>query len=179
VELSGTIGQISVSSNEVTRAGFCGIGGWYYLSLERSTISDNHVEQTGELLAFNRDGGLRAASSDPMTLRPADTAVLFRDNVFERNKYSNPTGYSYWGLLESSDIPVYDSLDYVDYPPGDRIPQPSDYLISNNKLTANDFGVDRPAPNFGTNPIVPGMIVDGGGNRCAQPKSAYPLSCSP
>jgi hypothetical protein len=51
--------------------------------------------------------------------------------------------------------------------------------VINNKLTANDFGVDRPAPNFGTNPIVLGMIVDGGGNRCAQPKPPYPLSCSP
>jgi len=62
--------------------------------------------------------------------------------------------------------------------PGERVPSPSDFVLGNNLLRANDFGKTVPAPDFGGGPTAPGVIVDGGGNVCSPPAIAgYPLDC--
>jgi hypothetical protein len=49
--------------------------------------------------------------------------------------------------------------------------------LTNNVFRNNDFGHALVAPAFGA-PIVPGLVVDGGGNACRDPGSAsYPLAC--
>ena len=177
IETSGVIANATISNNNITRTGFCGIGGWYWNSLKASTISGNVATGVPRLFHFFRIFGLRPARFDSLHEMPADAAVYFNDNVFDGNRLVNPSTQA----TSSSIIRVYDQLDYSgsvsSVIPGERAPGSSDFILSNNIFRNNDFGHTLLAPDFGA-PVVPGLVIDGGGNICNVSGGVpYPLAC--
>jgi len=176
IETLGMIANATISNNDITRAGFCGIGGWYWNSLRASTISGNVASDVPRLFYFFRIFGLRPAGFDGQHELPADAAVYFSDNVFDGNRLVNPSVVGSW----SSILRIYNQLDYtgsISSAPGERAPGSSDFVLTNNTFRNNDFGHAAMAPNFGA-PIVPGLVIDGGRNICNNSDgAAYPLVC--
>ena len=157
IETTGVIANATISNNNITRTGFCGIGGWYWNSLKASTISGNVATGVPRLFHFFRIFGLRPARFDSLHEMPADAAVYFNDNVFDGNRLVNPSTQA----TSSSIIRVYDQLDYSgsvsSVIPGERAPGSSDFILSNNIFRNNDFGHTLLAPDFGA-PVVPGLV---------------------
>jgi hypothetical protein len=133
------------------------------------------------LFLIRRIFGLRPAGwDDPGHSQPADTAVLFKDNVFDGNVFTNPV--SPFPSVPASRINVYDDLEYdgsVSSIPGERAPTPADFQMTNNTFRNNDFGHVRGAPSFGVGTAISGLVIDGGNNKCSAPTTAgYPLQCN-
>ena len=180
-ESSGQVSVATIRGNQISNAGICGVGAWYWSSVVGLTASQNTVDNSGSLLLFRRNFGLRPAGWDELHRLPADVAVLFRDNVFDGNTFTNPNSFSA-GANAASNVPIYDNMGYfgdVSSIPGEREPvPPGDFQLTNNLFRNNQFGRVRAAPYFGANAPVPGRVVDGGGNVCQTPTSAnYPLNC--
>lgn len=180
IETLGFIQASTFSGNRIVRAEFCGIGGWYYSSLLNNVFANNTVEKSGNLFQFNRVYGLRLANTLGPNLQ--DTAVYFKDNVFEGNALLDPVSRT--GMKDSAaQMPVYDKLGYngVGPLPGEVEPKSTDFVLSNNVFRKNDFNaLQAYAPYFGSNPVLPGVIVDGGGNKCqllVTTDKTYPLAC--
>ena len=177
IETSGVIANATIANNRISNTGTCGIGAWYWNSLSGSTISGNTVEAAPTLFLFFRIFGLRQAGFDSLHELPADSAVLFNDNTFDGNRLVNP--YVQAGD-DSSIFWLYNQLSYsgsVSNIPGERVARPSDFVVKNNTFRNNDFGKALSAPLFGT-PVVPGVVIDGGGNVCKNDGGAgYPLVC--
>ena len=128
----------------------------------------------------------QAVLQNPFRLCPVrsrtDPAVYFEGNLFSGNRLVNGTPGRF------SVMPIYDYIFYFiqnqfyqEGPiPGTRIVQPSDFKISNNTFTQNNFGQGPPLFIFlSSPPFTPGVIIDGGGNRCSPPASGpYPLVCN-
>ncbi|NRF67109.1 right-handed parallel beta-helix repeat-containing protein [Aquincola sp. S2] len=176
IEWVGKLAGATIRHNRIVDTGICGIGGWYWSSVVDSTIADNTVQRSPSLFLIYRSYGLRAAGSDDKDLLPADTAVEFRDNVFEGNRFIEPlvtAGFSAY-------MPLFNRLGYgggISSLPGERAAQPADFIITRNLFRNNDFGQTLFAPDFGPNP-VPGVVIDGGGNRCKTLLTTdYPLKC--
>jgi Divergent InlB B-repeat domain len=176
IETVGVIANATINDNNITRTGFCGIGGWYYNSLKASTISRNVARDVPLLFQFMRIWGLRPVGFDARHEKPADTAVFFSDNVFDGNRLVDPRSGGIW----SSIVRIYEELEFngsTSGAPGERVPGPSDFVLKNNAFRNNDFGHTLIAPEFGK-PIVQGLIVDDGGNVCNNSGGgAYPLAC--
>jgi hypothetical protein len=171
----GSLTSSTISNNSITNASYCGIGGWYSLGLSNSTIANNTVSGSNSLLYFYRIGGLRAANvSYPGS--PADTGVYFTNNTFTGNTLTN--SYASSGNVTTF-IPFDNNGDFLGYTPdgsGSKTPTPSQFHLTNNVFSGNDFGPSGP-PYFGS-VIDSGDVVDKGGNRCipySQPN--FPLVC--
>ena len=177
IETSGVIANAAIANNRISNTGICGIGGWYWNSLSASTISGNTVEGAPTLFLFFRIFGLRPAGFDSLHELPSDSVVLFNDNTFDGNRLVNP--YVQAGV-DASIFWLYSNLNYsgsISNTPGERVARPSDFVVKNNTFRNNDFGKALSAPLFGT-PVVPGVVIDGGGNICKNDGGAgYPLVC--
>jgi hypothetical protein len=181
IEFTGTIAAASVRRNHIANTAVAGIGGWYWLSLSGSTFSDNTVERSPSLFLFQRFFGLRPAGWDEDHLAAADTAVRFGDNAFERNTLVDPL-LSYGQYQSASLFQVTVALKYgvvLSSIAGERLAAPSDFQLSNNTFTGNDFGHTAESVGFGIYDVLPAdMVVDGGGNVCKPfPVDNYPLVC--
>jgi hypothetical protein len=102
---------------------------------------------------------------------------MFRDNLFDGNVLRNAKP----GAILAGWLPVFDQLGYtgtVSTWIGERVPTPEEFELVNNTFRNNVFDTTLDAPRFGSNPVVPGMIIDGGFNVCRQPLTPdYPLKC--
>ena len=102
---------------------------------------------------------------------------MFRDNVFDGNVLRNAKP----GAVAAGWLPVFDQLGYrgtISNHDGERVPTAEEFELVNNTFRNNVFDTTLDAPEFGYNPVVPGMIIDGGFNVCRQPATAdYPLKC--
>ncbi|HMH19124.1 MAG TPA: hypothetical protein VK572_13355, partial [Burkholderiales bacterium] len=56
-------------------------------------------------------------------------------------------------------------------------PTAAQFDTTNNKFIRNDFGHLRTGPFFGFNPVVPGVVIDGGQNLCVPTGAGFPLAC--
>jgi hypothetical protein len=171
----GSLTSSTISNNTITNATYCGIGGWYYLGLSNSTITNNAVSGSNSLFTFYRIGGLRPANAS-YPGSPADTGVYFTNNTFTGNTFTNSYG-STGGY--ASFIPFDnngDFMDYSEYSSRDTVPTPSQFHLTNNAFSGNDFGPTG-TPYFAS-PIDSGDVVDKGANRCI-PESIpnYPILC--
>lgn len=184
IETLGLIAHSHFRGNRIVKGGLCGIGAWYWNSLLGNTFAENVVERSGSLFELTRAYGLRAASVEFGQDLPADTLVYFKDNVFEGNKLIDPMPYSVLPSFAAR-MPVFDRLLYtnqVSTLPGERAAPADSFQIENNVFRNNRFGTLAYAPWFGEGPVVPGMVVDGGGNQCQPPFPVYknyPLTCQP
>lgn len=176
IEWIGTVSASTFRGNHIVGSGVCGIGGWYWASLSDSVIAANTIERSFRMFRITKDYGLRAAGWDSLHRMPAETAVIFKNNLFDGNIFIN----SLQTQVTPSYIPFYSHLDYrgnLSSFPGERVAAPSDFQISNNVFKNNQFGSELPPPWFGDTP-VPGMVVDSGGNVCKQSTiPGYPLTC--
>jgi parallel beta-helix repeat protein len=172
VEFVGTVKNTLISGNTISNYITAAIGGWYYMSLTSTTISNNTFNSTGSggQIAFNfyRSYGLRPAGSDPLGTLPADTGMYFQNNSFVGNTSNNATNPGQGG---ESVMEVFSYFEYsVNQPQGGGSPIPnSSFYISNNTLKNNNFGAGVVEPYFGIpgdETIVSGAIIDGGGNIC-------------
>jgi hypothetical protein len=179
LETWGEVASTTISKNTISNASNCGIGGWYFMSLSNSNIVGNTVNGAGQLFNFFRSLGLRPAGyKGPGS--PAETGVYFTNNNFQGNTLTN--SYAGTGGF-ASNIPFDESGQYLGYngqissnDPGEVAPTPSQFHLSNNTFSGNDFGTVGQA-FFGI-PEVAGAVVDKGGNLCVAPGYAgYPLAC--
>jgi hypothetical protein len=174
IETSGVVASATFSNNTIINTGFCGIGGWYWSSLRGSTISGNTANNVLRLFDFFRIFGLRPAGFDSLHLLPADTGIDFTDNVFDGNRVVDDAAQKSPSLFY-----LYVHLNYfggVSDIPGERPATDADFVLTNNTFRNNDFGHSVSAPFFGT-PVVPGIVIDGGGNLCSDGGAGYPLAC--
>lgn len=174
IESAGALTASTIRGNHIVRAAFCGIGGWYWSSLLGNTFSFNKVEKSGNLFEYEHF----------YALRPIDTMIYFKDNVFEGNQLIDPIS-RLGGILDyGMRIPIYDNMAYTDpqtVSPGETLPTASQFSYGNNLFKNNSFGLPAYAPWFGDKPVKPGLIIDGGGNVCPKPLDIYlkdyPLKC--
>ena len=182
IEWTGTLRSSTIAANYIVNAGGGGFGAWYWNSSAGSRFQQNIVDDTPLMFSFYRIYGLRAAGDEcphciPPGTWPADTAVMFRDNVFDGNVLRNVKP----GAVAAGWLPVFDQLGYVGTVSdhiGERVPTAEEFEFVNNTFRNNVFDTTLDAPLFGYKPVVPGMIVDGGSNVCRQPATPdYPLKC--
>jgi hypothetical protein len=137
---------------------------------------NNKASGVPRLFLMYRAYGLRPAGTDPQGKAPADTVVRFRDNVFDGNVLLTPSS-----SRQASIIFIYNKMGYAGDTSatlGERVIPDSAFNIGNNVFRNNDFGAGVPGPDFG-GVGAPGIVVDGGGNKCAPPLLAqYPLKCN-
>lgn len=178
IEWMGDLNNATVQGNQISRAAYCGIGGWYFSSLHDTKFLDNRVERSGQLFSLFRAYCLRPAGWDPRKLMPADTVIRLENNRFENNRFSQPLSgpespASYFNFAFAFGVKEACSQGYKD-----QMPQPSDFRLKNNVFKDNDFGGAQRQPYFDGS--MQGAIVDGGGNICkASTETAYPLKCNP
>jgi len=182
IEFSGSISSTSVQRNSATNTGWCGIGGWYWLSLSNVKFVDNKVDRSYSMFNFFRRYGLRAAGFDTDHTKAAETAVLFRDTVFDGNIFTNPI-VMFGTVGAASNLPLLQQMQYDNQTSsiaGETVPLASQFDITNNIFRNNDFGHDRDAPWVGVydQPHPADAMIDGGGNECKiPPLQGYPLAC--
>lgn len=176
IEWGGGVGDSIIRGNQIDNAGVCGIGGWYWASVWNVQFLRNTMSRSPQMFIMYHYYGLRAAGSDLEHTQPADTEVRFRDNLFDGNimlKSSMAGSASY--------IPVFGKMGYsgsLSAIAGERVVPDNAFSIGNNTFRNNDFGAGVPGPIFGGT-AVPGIVIDGGGNKCAAATSPdYPLKCS-
>lgn len=173
IETAGNIVNTKITSNVIDNVVDGGIGGWYWNSWKNVTVSNNTVSNTKKLFDLYRLCGLRPQNWDGRGA-PADPAIYFEGNTFSENKFigSQPTLYA-------SYIPLFDYSRFVHVCglPGEKAPQSSDFVLNNNVFRLNNFGHVELAPYFAA-PIIPGYVVDKGGNICSNPGGLYPLACN-
>jgi hypothetical protein len=172
IETLGNIVNTKITSNVIANVAYGGIGGWYWNSWKNVTVANNTVSNTRQLFDLYRLCGLRPQNWDGGGA-PADTAVYFEGNTFSENKFigSQPNLYA-------SYIPIFDYARFAQVCiSGERVPQSSDFVLNNNVFKQNDFGHVQMAPYFAA-PIIPGDVIDKGGNICSNPGNPYPLMCN-
>ena len=173
IETVGNITNMQIISNSITKAARAGIGGWYWISWSNVAVINNMVSDTGYLFYFFRAFGLRPQNWDGRGA-PADTAVYFQGNLFSGNHFVDGSSSAWTPAY----IPIYSYLannNDVSGIVGERAAQASDFKLSSNTFTRNNFGHDA-APYF-SGPFTPGVIIDGGANICSNPGAQYPLVC--
>lgn len=185
IETYGVVTSTTISNNTISNAATCGVGGWYFMSLSNSTISGNAVSGSSNLLQFFRSQGLRPAGFAAPNW-PADTGVYFTGNTFSGNTFTKPysngngsgNGYSsFIPFTSNNGLPYYLNYDPGNVGSGNTNPAPSQFHLSNNTFTNNNFGAKNPPVFFGE-PALAGAVIDGGGNICAPTTYAdYPLAC--
>jgi parallel beta-helix repeat protein len=171
IEWVGSISDSIIRGNHIEKAGVCAIGGWYASSVWNVQFVRNEASDVSRMFYILRIGGLAPAGSDPQHPLPAETEVRFLDNVFDGNVLLPP-----FSGAGGTFIPIYNKMGYA----GDKSALPdSAFNIGNNVFRNNDFGASVAAPDFGTGPFVPGLVVDGGGNKCSPMLlEQYPLKCN-
>ncbi|MEZ5512450.1 MAG: right-handed parallel beta-helix repeat-containing protein [Steroidobacteraceae bacterium] len=181
IEWVGNLDSGHIASNVIVNAGIAAIGGWYWSSVANTRFEKNVGVRVATLFRATRDFGLRPAGYDGPTL-PADTAVRFRDNVFDANVLRGAVSLNIYGAAgtDAGVITVFSRMSYtgdLSALPGERVPTDAEFELTNNVFRHNDFGRLHSVPQFGFSPPVPGVIVDGGQNLCAEPPADYPLNC--
>ncbi len=177
IEISGLMSDSSITNNKISHAGYCGIGGWYSMSLKNTIIADNTVDDAPYFFMFSRMYGLRLERVDHLlggTLL-ADKGIYFEDNTFSRNTFSNPRE-----SLNINGIPTH-SLIYMPtnsaliYVPDATMRQPleSELHYDNNRFEQNNFNLDALPPYFSPR----SMVVDRGGNTCQTSSDPQALAC--
>lgn len=181
IEWAGVVTRMTAVNNRIDNAAICGVGAWYWASLQDSVVADNRVQRSPRLFLFQRYFGLRPAGWDERQRMPAETWLGWRRNRFERNHLASTPGGS---QIESAVLQVFGPDDYanlrVSALPGERLPTAQELVVHDNLFKENDFGLQRPSPVFAST-VWPGAVVDGGGNRCQPPKlpAVSPLRCEP
>jgi parallel beta-helix repeat protein len=176
IEWYGSVSDSVIRGNHVEKAGISAIGGWYYSSVSNVQFLKNTGAEVRTLFYMLRTFGLRPAGTDLQATLPADTEVRFRDNVFDGNVLLPP-----FSSTSGSIIFIYNKMGFgggVSSTPGERAIPDSAFNIGNNVFRNNDFGSGVPGPDFG-GVGASGIVIDGGGNKCAKPLLAnYPLTCN-
>jgi hypothetical protein len=197
VESVGNLNNASIVGNTISNT-YNGICGYHWTSILNSTISGNTVSTTRTLFEFYRIEGLRPANAI-YPGSPADTGVYFENNTVAHNTYSNPyiapgSPNAYDGsarvnlILEPAEL-LY-PLDYnsLNNGPGETTPSNSQFYMTGNTFTDNNFGASNFPPVFGTyysttvggpTTYPSGLVIDGGGNICNVSANgpSFPLTC--
>ncbi len=145
-----------IINNRIENTGVAGIGGWYYSSVKGNIFDGNVVKNSPQLFDFFRVYGIKDGAPP----------VYFKDNTFINNKLANQKRIqpASWFVIDTAGSRTG---------PGIRELTEKDIVTGNNIFKNNDFGKAR-APVFSPKD----MIIDGGGNICAQPDvTDYPLRC--
>lgn len=181
-EWVGNLKQARIEANVIANAGYCAICGWYWGGVSDTKFSQNLADRSAALLLAMRIYGLRPVGHDGgAAIMPADGGVYFRDNLLDGNVLRNQRTSTYTGsaAVGSSYIPVFEHMAYtgsVSAISGERVPVDAEFHLTNNRFVRNDFGQAMAGPVFGS-PVVAGMIIDGGQNKCLAAGQNYPLTC--
>jgi parallel beta-helix repeat protein len=176
IEWLGSLSDSTIRGNYIENTGFSGIGGWYWASASNVQFIKNTFSNVSQMFQIFRYYGLRAAGSDDQKSLPADTEVRFRDNVFDGNVLLATSNNGASGVMQ-----LFNKLGYtgsVSSLPGERVIPDNAFNIGNNVFRNNDFGAGVVGPGFGEGVVVPGVVVDGGGNKCLNNwPASYPIKC--
>jgi DNA-binding protein len=186
VELVGTISGVVARSNSVVNAGQCGFGGNLWLSVSNGRFVANTVDRSAAAFQFYRALGLRPAGTDPDGDLAADTAVVFRDVTFERNRLTtplasdgtaNPPSVTIVPLASPTDgsLPLaYDGNAGA----GNSALTAAMFQLGNVRFIGNDFGRAASPIEFGDGTLASGIVIDGGSNVCpVSTAPVYPIAC--
>jgi hypothetical protein len=184
VEWAGQLHNSVIASNVIVNVGYTAIGGWYWGSVSNVQFLQNLADRPASLFTALHQYGLRPADFDSYNVPglPADAGVYFRHNLFDGNVMRNQraTTFTGGGAGNSAYMPVYDHMGYaggVSSLPGEVEPTDSQFDVTDNVFVRNDFGHSY-GVFFGARPVVPGVVVDGGQNRCVPtPYAGFPLAC--
>ena len=181
IEFLGTISALTARDNRITDAGQCGVIGSYWFSMSSSRFIGNTIDRSAIAFNFDRRGGLRPAGfADPDRALPADTAIVFRDVVIERTTQTNSLA-SNGGSVRPSIVvmPITERMGYSGATPPETEPAPAAFQLGNIRFANNNFDLSAAPMELGQGSFTPGLVVDGGGNRC--PRSAvagFPVACA-
>jgi hypothetical protein len=185
IEFLGTLSGMTARDNRITNAGQFGFYGSTFFSMSSSRFVGNTIDRSAIAFQFNRRGGLRPVGyADPpdTSLPSADTAVVFRDITIERNTHSRALSADGTNVPPSVVVlPITVRMDY-DSPAAPPLSEPTAgaFQLGNVRFANNTFDFTAGAPmEFGQGAFTPGLIVDGGGNRC--PRSSqpgFPIACA-
>jgi len=157
IEQFGALQNTPMFENSVENANF-GISAWYGMSLRGCQIAWNRIS------SMPTGGPVHPVGfSFHYVNLPGRFNAYFENNTFSNNTvvnsaYANPSEFLNTGYV----LP------------------PSAWVIRNNRFSGNDFGSGVAAPIFFSNPYMPGVATDGGGNVCTNPvpyPPGYPLNC--
>jgi hypothetical protein len=184
VEWAGNLQNSVIANNVIVNVGYTAIGGWYWGSVSNVQFLQNLADRPASLFTALHQFGLRPADFDSYNVPslPADTGVYFRHNLFDGNvmRDQRTTTFTGGNAGNSAYMPVYDHMGYgggVSTLPGEVEPTDSQFDVTDNVFVRNDFGHSY-AVFFGARPVVPGVVIDGGQNRCvASPGAGFPLAC--
>ncbi len=195
IENLGQLTNVKITSNRIKNLCQAGFGGWYYSNLVDNLFADNDVT-CDKMLLYYRIGGLRPAKYD----MPADTALLFTNNIFSGNRLRPPAGTKRAAIS----LPIYEPSMSIQknsltisrnksvrtsgtpqfHPYYDEAEtMPKKVVLINNVFRDNDFGsegsfnFDDGSPNAAYNAD---FIIDGGGNKCIKNASSSkfsPINC--
>ena len=157
IEQFGALQNTLMYENSVANSNF-GISAWYGLSLRGCQIEGNRI------ISMPTGGPVHPVGfSFRYVSLPGRSSAYFENNTFRKNTvvnsaYANPSEFLNNGYV----LP------------------PSAWVIRNNRFSGNDFGSGVAAPIFFSNPYMPGVATDDGGNSCTHPvpyPPGYPLNC--
>jgi hypothetical protein len=154
IEWVGMLNGAKIRRNTIAHTGYAGFGAWWWASTMNTEFVGNDISDTPRMFRIARYSGLK----------PTETGVYFTNNRFEANAFHTLDTTALAGQVF-----VYDYLEYnFASVPGasERAPTKADFHISGNVFINNNFGRSAAGPWFGSSAIVPGMIIDGGGNIC-------------
>jgi parallel beta-helix repeat protein len=181
IETGGTISNSKISWNTISNTTFCGIGGWYWMSLSNSNILRNTISGTSNAFTFFRIYGLRPANWNGQGIA-GDTGVFFTGNTFDGNTFSNgfPNSTSSYVPFQFGAGTYLLGYNGATGSPSEVVPSASQFSLLNNRFSNNDFGASAPPAFFG-DPAYAGGVIDGGNNVCNRAGTAadYPLACVP
>lgn len=145
IEFTGVSAGISVNDNLISQAGNVGIGGWWGLSIEGGTITNNHVDTSSGLFDFAYFAGNGYS--------PASTVSFYNVQLTD-NILTNAVSTTW----------VNNFLDFSGYAAAAQ-------NVYGNVLTANDFGGSL---NGKIGFSSPSGYSDGGNNVCNSSGPSYP-----
>lgn len=169
VQFLGSLNGVTARDNRIVNAGQCGFYGATSFSMSSSRFVGNTIDRSAIAFHFFRSGGLRTG----------ETAVVFRDITIERNTLSGAVP------SDSNDarkppvviLPIFTQMSSDVPPPSD--PPASAFQLGNVRFSNNTFDTAAGGPmEFGQGAFTPGLIVDGGGNKCPRSAAAgFPIAC--
>jgi len=171
IEFVGNNNSDTVADNILDRAGVCGIGGWWWLSLQDANIERNVVSHSPTLFNLARANGLRANESHPYFINNAFRQNTLRDRAAIPQRDQGLATIIMYDRIHDEITPVEESN--ANDPERYTQPDRSLFEVYGNTFAGNSVGQTYPTL------IMPSTLMQDGGMNdwrlCHDPAFCEPL----